>query len=336
MYTTQFFSSRKLKFILFVTPEQLTDDLLETWANVADVFAEQAIFAYQTQAVADVLEYFDIDATKDAPLIAAHNPTMDVKYKSPQLTSLEFISLQRFVAGVITGVIPKVVKTEPVPKLSNNPVITAVGSNVLDIVNQPGKDVLLVVFAPWCTHCKKLLPTYEILARAVQGEPRIVVAKINGETNDIPSSWGVKAYPTLLWFRASDKEATQADPHALLPRDYWDAGYSLHELASFVQREGSFDLRSLRVASNEQLASLQGAEEDLRVQYEIDERRQMRNTGRVVYEDSPLLDYILGEVVFDGKRWHILLTVALAFTSTIMFVHLVYMRCSKPPKRKAN
>ena len=147
-----------------------------------------------------------------------------------------------------------------------------------------GKDVLLVVFAPWCTHCKKLLPTYEILARAVQGEPRIVVAKINGETNDIPAAWGVKAYPTLLWFRASDKDQLKDDLSALAPRDYWDAGYSLHELASFVQRQGSFDLKSMRVASNEQLATLQADEDVLRVQYEIEERHQMRNTGRVVYE----------------------------------------------------
>ncbi len=325
-----------MKFILFVPPELLTEELLETWANVADVFADQAIFAYQTQAVADVLEYFAIDPAKDAPLIAAHHPTMDLKYKSPPLTSLEFIPLQRFVAGVITGVVPKVVKTEPLPKPSTNLVVTAVGSNVMDIVHQPGKDVLLVVFAPWCTHCKKLLPTYEILARAVQGEPRIVIAKINGEANDIPSSWGVKAYPTLLWFRASDKEAVKGDFSALLPRDYWDAGYSLHELASFVQREGSFDLKSLRVASNEQLAALQGAEEALRVQYEIEERHQMRNTGRVVYEDSPLLDYFLGEVVFDGKRWHIVMTAALGCINILLFVHFIYVCCSKPPKRKVN
>lgn len=336
MYTTQFFSSRKLKFILFVSPEQLSEELLETWASIAEIFAEQAIFAYQTQPVADVLEYFDIDAIKDSPVIVAHNPIPDSKYKSGHLQSLEFGPLQRFVAGVITGVVSKVTKSEPLPKPSNNPVVTAVGSTVLDIVNQPGKDVLLVVFAPWCTHCKKLLPTYEILARAVQGEPRIVVAKINGETNDIPAAWGVKAYPTLLWFRASDKDQLKGDLSALAPRDYWDAGYSLHELASFVQRQGSFDLKSMRVASNEQLATLQADEDVLRVQYEIEERHQMRNTGRVVY-DQPLQDYLVGEVVFDGKRWHVGLVAALTLLSASLSLHALYRyAATKPPKRRTD
>lgn len=319
-----------------MSPEQLTEELLETWASIAEVFAEQAIFAYQTQPVADVLEYFDIDAITDSPVIAAHNPTPDSKYKSDQLQSLEFGPLQRFVAGVITGVVNKVIKSEPQPKPSLKPVVTAVGTTVVDIVNQPGKDVLLVVFAPWCTHCKKLLPTYEILARAVQGEPRIVIAKINGEANDIPAAWGVKAYPTLLWFRASDKSELKGDLSKLVPRDYWDAGYSLHELASFVQRQGSFELKSMRVASNEQLAALQADEEVLRVQYEIEERHQMRNAGRVVFE-QPLKDYLLGEVVFDGKRWHAALVAGLALLSASLSLHALY-KCttSKAPKRRTD
>ena len=32
-----------------------------------------------------------------------------------------------------------------------------------------------------------------------------------------------------------------------VPKSYWDAGYSLHELVGFVQREGSFDPKSLKV-----------------------------------------------------------------------------------------
>ena len=97
------------------------------------------------------------------------------------------------------------------------------------------------------------------------GESRIVIAKINALANDIPASWGVKAFPTLLWFPAKDKPYKvylyiPSDPDSLLtvkfqpidqgtpvPKSYWDAGYSLHELVGFVQREGSFDPKSLKV-----------------------------------------------------------------------------------------
>lgn len=280
--------------------------MLETWAAIAKTFKGKAIFSYLTTPVADVLEYFNIDPVRDTPMIAAHQPTNDFKFKSGALQSLEPNALLQFVAGVIAGVVPKIVKSEPVPRITGvpAPVLVAVGSNVVDIVSTPGKDVLLVVFAPWCTHCKKLMPTYEILGRAVQGEPRIVIAKINGAANDIPAAWGVKAYPTLLWFRAADKEGLD-DPSSVAPHPYWDAGYSLHELVGFVQRQGSFEVKTLRVASSEQLGSLLGDEEVLRAKYEVEERHQLRNQGRDVYAPVPL-DYLLGEVVYDGKRWHVL------------------------------
>ena len=63
------------------------------------------------------------------------------------------------------------------------------------------------------------------------------------------------------------------------PRPYWDAGYSLHELVGFVQREGSFDLKSLKVATSEQLGTLIGDEDAIRIKYEIEERAQKRNEG---------------------------------------------------------
>jgi thiol-disulfide isomerase/thioredoxin len=261
-----------------------------------------------------------------------------VKYKSEKLTSLEFSALRRFVAGVVAGKVSKVIKSEPVPKASPTPppVVTAVGSNVVKTVSQRGKDVLLVVFAPWCTHCKDLLPTYEILGRAVQGESRIVIAKINGAANDIPASWGVKAYPTLLWFRASDKETAGGEPvDSLQPHPYWDAGYSLFELVGFVQRHSSFEVRSLRVASNEQLGALLGDEEVLRAQYELDERHELRNAGRHVYGHS-LQDYLLGEVVFDGKRWHVALMAISGLVSVVLSAHLVYLKLTNKPKRKNN
>lgn len=64
-----------------------------------------------------------------------------------------------------------------------------------------------------------------------------------------------------------------------VPRSYWDAGYSLHELVGFVQREGSFDLKSLKVATSEQLGTLIGDEDIARAKYEVEERYQKRNEG---------------------------------------------------------
>ena len=60
----------------------------------------KAIFSYMTQsAVADVVEYFDVDVNKDVPLIVAHQPANDYKYKSKKIDIRSREAIQNFVTG---------------------------------------------------------------------------------------------------------------------------------------------------------------------------------------------------------------------------------------------
>lgn len=145
----------------------------------------------------------------------------------------------------------------------------------------------------------------DILAKAVAAEDRIAIVKIDGTANDLPLSWNAKTFPMLLWFPAKDKPYRERGP---LPRSYWDAGNSLMDLVSFIQRHSSFESKTLRIATSEQLGSLLGDEAVLREKYEIEDRHQQRNEDRVVFENEAM-DWLLGEVVFDGRRWHILAAV---------------------------
>lgn len=311
---------------------------LDHWRDIAASFAGKAIFSYMTQPVSDVLDYFEVDMQKDWPMVVAHQPSNDYKYKSTagiDITGGD--ALLEFVLGVVTGAVPKVVKSEPVPKATKgNNVVVAVGSNVVELASSVDKDVLIVAYTPWCSQCRKLLPTYDILGKAVQGEPRIVIAKINVHANDIPGSWGAKSFPALLWFPAKDKPYKKSLP---VPRPYWDAGYSLQELVGFVQREGSFDLKTLKIATPEQLGTLAGDEDTARAKYDAEERHFRRNEGREVF-DTPLMDLLLGEVVFDGKYWHLAVGGLLALAVAILLVAIVYLKLpiaiekSKPVKRK--
>ena len=305
MYTTQFFSSGKLKFILLLRGQSaVASEAVAAWRRVSDKYKAKSIFAYMLDNnVADVLEFFGVDASKDLPIIVAHDPTSDSKYKSKTLTSLDDSHMQSFTKGVLQGTIKKIVKSEPVPAPRGKGVhvVQAVGTTVVDIVSEPGKDVLLELYAPWCAHCKKLRSTYDILGRAVAAESRIVIAKMDATANDVPSAWNVKNFPTLLWFPAKDKPYNEDT--GPIPRPYWDAGLSLYEIVGFVQRESSFDMKTLKVASMEQQGQLLSEEEPLRLKYEEDDRKAKRNEDRLIYE-NPTMDYLFGEVTFDGKRWH--------------------------------
>ena len=86
-----------------------------------------------------------------------------------------------FVAGVIDGDIRRILKSQNPPAVpATKGVVVAVGSTVTNIVEEADKDVLLLVYSPQDATCKKLRATYEMLAKAVQSEPKFVIAKIDG------------------------------------------------------------------------------------------------------------------------------------------------------------
>lgn len=134
LFTTQFFSSRKFKFILLLRSSDIaslaldamslsleeysTDEdekgVFSTWRELSLYFKSRAIFAYMVDdGVADVLDFFALRYQTDLPRLVAHDPSTDAKYTSPLLTSLTPQTLKDFVAGVLSGYIKKVIKSEP-------------------------------------------------------------------------------------------------------------------------------------------------------------------------------------------------------------------------------
>ena len=96
-------------FILFLRASDVSGGTLEHWRELAETFKGSALFAYMIEgAVPDVVDFFSVDLNTDIPLIVAHDPLQDFKYKSKQLSDpADVTAQQEFVAGVLTGVIRK-------------------------------------------------------------------------------------------------------------------------------------------------------------------------------------------------------------------------------------
>jgi protein disulfide-isomerase A6 len=93
--------------------------------------------------------------------------------------------------------------------------------NFSSMVHDVSKHVLVQFYAPWCAHCKHLAPDYELVAKAFQKEPSVIVAKYDADWNkQYGQQYGVTAYPTIKLFNADHRAGLlyegARDPESIL------------------------------------------------------------------------------------------------------------------------
>mmetsp|Transcript_29862 Transcript_29862/g.33325 ORF Transcript_29862/g.33325 Transcript_29862/m.33325 type:complete len:362 (+) Transcript_29862:35-1120(+) len=96
-----------------------------------------------------------------------------------------------------------------------------------DEIVDGSKAVFVEFFAPWCGHCKRLAPDYEIFGTAFAKIDSVVIAKVDADKHkELGKRFGVSGFPTLKFF---PKGATE-------PEDY-KGGRSVDELVTFVNNK---------------------------------------------------------------------------------------------------
>jgi len=133
-------------------------------------------------------------------------------------------------------------------------VVDLTDTNFDKIVKDSSKDVLVEFYAPWCGHCKHLVPVYEKLATAYSADSNVVIAKIDADKyRDIGGRYGVTGFPTLKWFPKGNKDE---------PEPY-DGPRELNDFVTFINgktgskrtAEGKLDATAGRIAALDEYAA---------------------------------------------------------------------------------
>ncbi|XP_062015162.1 protein disulfide isomerase-like 1-4 [Rosa rugosa] len=199
-----FESEIKKQLLLFAT---LTDSkkVLPEFVEAAKLFKGKLIFVFVETDNEDVgkpvSDYFGI--TGDAPTVLAYTGNDDAR-KFILDKEATLANIKAFGEDFLEDKLKAFYKSDPIPETNDGDVKIVVGNNFDDIVLDESKDVLLEIYAPWCGHCQSLEPTYNKLAKHLRGIESIVIAKMDGTTNEHPRA-KADGFPTLLFFPAGNK-----------------------------------------------------------------------------------------------------------------------------------
>lgn len=145
------------------------------------------------------------------PAFAVHNFKSGARFAYQQDKLLTEQDVASFLDNIEAGQAQPAIKSQAFPpeQPADAAVKVVVGKDFEEIVFDKTNDVLLEIYAPWCSHCRALEPTYQQLGELMQAnhaekEHGVVIAKMDGTVNDVPLSAGfeVKGFPIIKLFKA--------------------------------------------------------------------------------------------------------------------------------------
>jgi protein disulfide-isomerase A1 len=181
-----FGNSIKKQILLFAVANK-SSKFLPIFKEAAKSFKGKLLFIFVERDNEEVGEpvanYFGI--TGQETTVLAYTGNEDArKFFLDGEVSLD--AIKDFAESFLEDKLTPFYKSEPVPESNDGDIKIVVGKNLDLIVLDESKDVLLEIYAPWCGHCQSLEPTYNKLAKHLRGIDSLVIAKMDGTTNEHP------------------------------------------------------------------------------------------------------------------------------------------------------
>ncbi|KFK34745.1 hypothetical protein AALP_AA5G187700 [Arabis alpina] len=240
-----FESSVKNQLILFATATE-SEKHLPTLREVAKSFKGKFVFVYVQMDNEDYGEavsgFFGVTGTDAKVLVYTGNEDMRKFILDGELTVKNIKTLAE---DFLADKLKPFYKSDPVPENNDGDVKIVVGNNFDEIVLDESRDVLLEIYAPWCGYCQSFEPIYNKLGKYLKGIDSLVVAKMDGTTNEHPRA-KADGFPTILFFPGGNKSF---DPITV------DVDRTVVEVYKFLKKHASIPFKLQKPVTPEPVIS---------------------------------------------------------------------------------
>ncbi|XP_018571513.1 protein disulfide-isomerase [Anoplophora glabripennis] len=176
--------------------------------SVAKPFREQVLFVTIDADEDDhqrILEFFGMQG-KEVPAARLIKLEEDMAKYKPPTDDLSAESIQQFVQDFLDGKLKQHLLSQDLPEdWDKEHVKVLVASNFDSVALDSGKDVLVEFYAPWCGHCKQLVPIYDKVGEHFKDNENIVIAKMDATANELEHT-KISSFPTIKLYTKGENQ----------------------------------------------------------------------------------------------------------------------------------
>jgi len=152
-----------------------------------------------------ILEFFGI-VDSELPTFRAIKLGEEMAKFKPEDDTVDAANVEKFVTDFLAGNLKQHLMSEEVPEdWDKEGVKVLVGKNFHEVAMNTEKDVLVEFYAPWCGHCKQLVPIWDKLGEKYADHETIVIAKMDSTANELEEV-KVQGFPTIKLFKKGTNE----------------------------------------------------------------------------------------------------------------------------------